>query len=107
MDSFCPLVEGSTDPAHERLTLGVILLAFLPALVHLLNDRRASVAHNQWAVGGVIEPMRWPTGARCWRPFKASRMTLFSWTARCRRWTATRRPKPFANGKTVRIHNYW
>jgi hypothetical protein len=34
---FCPLVEGITDPAHERLTLGVILLAFLPALVHLLK----------------------------------------------------------------------
>ena len=33
MDSFCPLVEGSTDPAHDRLTLGAILRAFLPALL--------------------------------------------------------------------------
>ena len=37
MDSFCPLVEGSTDPAHERLTLGAILRAFLTALVPLLK----------------------------------------------------------------------
>jgi Putative transposase/Transposase zinc-binding domain len=37
MDSFCPLVEGSTDPAHEPLTLGAILRAFLPALVPLLK----------------------------------------------------------------------
>jgi Putative transposase/Transposase zinc-binding domain len=37
MDSFCPLVEGSTDPAHDRFTLGAILRAFLPALVHLLR----------------------------------------------------------------------
>ena len=37
MDSFCPLLEGHTDPAHDRLTLGAILRAFLPALVHLLK----------------------------------------------------------------------
>ena len=37
MDSFCPLVEGSTDSAHDRLTLGFILRAFLPALLHLLK----------------------------------------------------------------------
>jgi hypothetical protein len=37
MGSFCPVVEGSTDPAHERLTLGAILRAFLPSLVHLLK----------------------------------------------------------------------
>ena len=37
MDSFCPLVEGSTDTAHERLTLGAILRAFLPALLLVLK----------------------------------------------------------------------
>ena len=37
MDSFCPLVESSTDPAHEPLTLGAILRVFLPALLHLLK----------------------------------------------------------------------
>src|SRR6201993_5046770 len=35
MDSFCPLVEGSADTAHDRLTLGAILRAFLPALLLL------------------------------------------------------------------------
>ena len=43
MDSFCPLVEGSTDPTHDRLTLGAILRAFLPALVHLLKLGRHKV----------------------------------------------------------------
>ena len=37
MDSFCPLVGGSTDTAHERLTLAAILRAFLPALLLLLK----------------------------------------------------------------------
>jgi len=37
MDSFCPLVEGSTDTAHDRFTLGAILRAFLPALLLLLK----------------------------------------------------------------------
>src|SRR5271165_4179369 len=37
MDSFCPLAEGSTDTAHDRLTLGAILRAFLPALLLLLK----------------------------------------------------------------------
>src|ERR1700738_554470 len=37
MGSFCPLVEGSTDTAHERLTLGAILRAFLPALLLVLK----------------------------------------------------------------------
>jgi len=37
MDSFCPLVEGSTDTGHDRLTLGAILRAFLPALLLLLK----------------------------------------------------------------------
>jgi hypothetical protein len=37
MDFFCPLVEGSTDTAHDRLTLGAILRAFLPALLLLLK----------------------------------------------------------------------
>src|SRR6201993_3071073 len=35
MDSFCPLVEGSADTAQDRLTLGAILRAFLPALLLL------------------------------------------------------------------------
>ena len=29
MDALCPLVESSTDSAHDRLTLGAILRAFL------------------------------------------------------------------------------
>jgi hypothetical protein len=37
MDSSCPLVEGSTDPAHDHLTLGAILRAFLPALLRVLK----------------------------------------------------------------------
>jgi hypothetical protein len=37
MDALCPLVGGSTDTAHERLTLGAILRAFLPALLLLLK----------------------------------------------------------------------
>ena len=37
MDPFCPLVEGSADTAHERLTLGAILRAFLPALLLVLK----------------------------------------------------------------------
>ncbi len=37
MDALCPLVESSTDTAHDRLTLGAILCAFLPALLHLLK----------------------------------------------------------------------
>jgi hypothetical protein len=37
MDSLCPLTERSTDTAHDRLTLGAILRAFLPALLHLLK----------------------------------------------------------------------
>jgi hypothetical protein len=37
MDSFCPVVEGSTDSAHQCLTLGALLRAFLPALLPLLK----------------------------------------------------------------------
>jgi hypothetical protein len=37
MDALCPSVESSTDSAHDRLTLGAILRAFLPALLHLLK----------------------------------------------------------------------
>jgi hypothetical protein len=37
MDALCPLVESSADAAHERLTLGAILRAFLPALLLLLK----------------------------------------------------------------------
>ena len=37
MDALCPLVESSADTAHERLTLGAILCAFLPALLLLLK----------------------------------------------------------------------
>jgi len=37
MDALCPLVESSADTAHERLTLGAILRAFLTALVPLLK----------------------------------------------------------------------
>src|ERR1700756_3005940 len=33
MDALCPLVESSRDAAHDRLTLGAILRAFLPALL--------------------------------------------------------------------------
>jgi hypothetical protein len=37
MDTLCPLVESSRDAAHDRLTLGAILRAFLPALLQLLK----------------------------------------------------------------------
>jgi Putative transposase/Transposase zinc-binding domain len=37
MDALCPLVESSADTVHSRLTLGAILRAFLPALLHLLK----------------------------------------------------------------------
>jgi len=37
MDPLCPVVEGSAETARDRLTLGAILRAFLPALPHLLN----------------------------------------------------------------------
>ena len=36
MDS-CPLVEGSTESAHDGMTLGAILRVFLPVLLHLLK----------------------------------------------------------------------
>jgi hypothetical protein len=53
MDSVCPLVEGSTDPAHERLTLGAILRAFLPALVPLgkLGNHKVRVLERLAACG--------------------------------------------------------
>src|SRR5215813_13741543 len=37
MDSLCPVVESSTETARDRLTLGSILRAFLPALLQLLK----------------------------------------------------------------------
>src|SRR6201993_1398043 len=37
MDALCPLVESSRDAARDRLTLGAILRAFLPALLQLLK----------------------------------------------------------------------
>jgi hypothetical protein len=39
MDScpLCPLVEDSTESAHDCLTLGAILRVFLPVLWHLLK----------------------------------------------------------------------
>jgi hypothetical protein len=37
MDALCPLVESSADTAHEPLTLGAILRAFLPALLLVLK----------------------------------------------------------------------
>jgi hypothetical protein len=49
MDSFCPLVEGSTDPAHDRLTLGAILRAFLP--VFKLSKHKVRVLWRLAACG--------------------------------------------------------
>jgi hypothetical protein len=37
MDALCPVLDGSTETAHDSLTLGAILRAFLPALIHLLK----------------------------------------------------------------------
>jgi hypothetical protein len=37
MNTRCPFAESSKDPAHDRLTLGGILRAFLPALLPLLK----------------------------------------------------------------------
>src|SRR6201997_4865302 len=37
MDSLCPVVDSSRDAARDRLTLGAILRAFLPALLQLLK----------------------------------------------------------------------
>ena len=55
MDAFCPLVESSTDTAHDRLTLGAIPRAFLPALLHLLKQTNTNC--------GAFAPCRlWYTG---------------------------------------------
>ena len=66
-----------------------------------------STKKSRWlnCVDCVTGPMPWPMGARCWRLFRAFRTMLFSWTARCRKWTATRRLKRFANGKAGQIHH--
>jgi Putative transposase/Transposase zinc-binding domain len=37
MDALCPAAEGRRDAAHERLTLGDILRAFLPMVLPLLK----------------------------------------------------------------------
>jgi hypothetical protein len=48
MDALCPLVESSADTAHDRLTLGAILRAFLPALLHLLKLGNQKVRVTSW-----------------------------------------------------------
>ena len=37
METLCPSVESSDEAARDQLTLGGILRAFLPLLLHLLN----------------------------------------------------------------------
>src|ERR1700736_1096066 len=49
MDSFCPLVEGRTDPAHDCLLLGPILRAFLP--VFKLSKHKVRVLWRLAACG--------------------------------------------------------
>ena len=61
MERLCPLVDSSRDAIRDELTLGGILRAFLPALLHLLklgkHKRRVALA-----------PCRlWYTGIGCRR----------------------------------------
>jgi len=37
METLCPSVQSSGEAARDQLTLGGILRAFLPVLLHLLN----------------------------------------------------------------------
>src|ERR1700730_13318945 len=37
MGTLCPSVQSSSEAARDQLTLGGILRAFLPVLLHLLN----------------------------------------------------------------------
>ena len=37
METLCPSVQSSGEAVREQLTLGDILRAFLPVLLHLLN----------------------------------------------------------------------
>lgn len=74
MDALCPLVESSTDSAHDRLTLGAILRAFLPALLHLLKLGKHKlrvlcalppVVHRYWApIFSLVPTARIDTGPR-------------------------------------------
>jgi len=74
MDSFCPLVEGSTDTGHDRLTLGAILRAFLPALLLLLKLGKHKlrcfgtlppVVHRHWGpIFSLVPTVRIDTGPR-------------------------------------------
>ena len=74
MDALCPLVESSTDTAHDRLTLGAILRAFLPALLHLLKlgnhkggcfGTLPPVVHRRWApIFSLVPTVRIDTGRR-------------------------------------------
>jgi hypothetical protein len=74
MDALCPLVESSTDTAHDRLTLGAILRAFLPALLHLLKlgNHKVRVLWHLAACGtpalganlSLVPPVRIDTGRR-------------------------------------------
>ena len=74
MDSFCPVVEGSTVSAHQCLTLGAILRAFLPALLLLLKlgqhklrgfGTLPPVVHRHWApIFSLVPTVRIDTGPR-------------------------------------------
>ena len=58
MDALCPLVESSTDSAHDRLTLGAILRAFLPALLHLLKLGKHRLSFGRMSSNGrLIRPL--------------------------------------------------
>jgi hypothetical protein len=37
METLCPSVQSSAEAVRDQLTLGGILRAFLPVLLHLLN----------------------------------------------------------------------
>jgi hypothetical protein len=75
MDALCPLVESSTDTAHDRLTLGAILRSFLPASLHLLKLGKTQsagafgalppVVHRHWAaIFSLVPTVHIDTGRR-------------------------------------------
>jgi hypothetical protein len=59
METLCPSVQSSGEAARDELTLGGILRAFLPALLHL-----AQVGRPQ-AAGALAACCLWYTDTGC------------------------------------------
>src|ERR1700739_3057904 len=90
METLCPSVQSSGEAVRDQLTLGGILRAFLPVLLHLLNlgAHKLRVLWQQAANGSLL-PLQFghlqafTTFARCRCYFRPLRFEPWMGSRRC------------------------